>query len=103
MRGAHFRLLEQRCNQAIGAVAMLDALADRVDARIERLQCVIDEYSAVTPQPGFASEIDVRPDAGGHDDQVSVELATILEQSAGGAGVAGDRYCLRRHPELEAA
>src|SRR5687768_18614975 len=29
MRGAHLRLLEQRCNEAIGAIAMLDALAYR--------------------------------------------------------------------------
>ena len=47
MRGAYPRLLEQRRDQTVRAVAMLDALADRVNAGIERLQRVVDQHSAV--------------------------------------------------------
>ena len=83
MRGADARLLEQWRDQAVGGVAVLHAFAHGVDARIEGLQRVVDQYAAVAAQAGVAGELDVRPDAGGHDDEVRFELAAVVELHAG--------------------
>ena len=104
MRGAHLRLLEQRRDQAIGAVAVLHAFAHGVDAGIERLQRVVDHYAAVATQAGLAGKIDVRPDAGGHDDEIRVEVAAILQTAR---RLRGQRSVIANRPgghaELDAA
>jgi hypothetical protein len=103
MCGADLRLLEQWCDQAIRAVAVLDAFAHGVDAGIERLQRVADHYATLATQAGLAGEVDARPDAGSHDDEVRFELAAVFELHAGCTEVAGDGNRLGRHAELHAA
>ena len=50
----------QRRDQPEGRVAMLDALAHRVDRRIVGLQRVVDEDAALAAQAGGARQRDVR-------------------------------------------
>src|SRR5690606_33786208 len=67
MRGAYVRLLEQRRDKAVGAIAVLHAFADRVDARIEGLHRVVHEHAPIAAQTRRFREIDVWANAGGHD------------------------------------
>src|SRR5687768_4169749 len=72
-------LLVKRGDQAIRVVSVLDALADGIHARIERLHRIVDQYTAVAPQAGRTSQFCVRPDAGGHDDQIRLDDGFIRE------------------------
>ena len=82
MRRAHARHLEQRRDEAVGAAAMVDALADRVDARVVGLHRVVDEDAARplrAAQAGGLCERGVGTDADGHHDQVRGHFAAVLE------------------------
>ena len=83
---------------------MRDALADRVDARIERLQRVVDDDAAVAVQAGGLGERDVGPDADRHHDEVGGQrLAGGEPHARDAARLAGDeRFGLRFEAEREA-
>ncbi len=96
-------LLEQRRDEPVAFATMLDALAHGIDARIERLHRVVDEHAAPRREPGGFRELDVRPDADGHDDEIGFEHGAVVEPDPAHAALAEDRLGLRRHRELEAA
>ena len=86
MAGTHPRLFPQGSHQAIGAVAMLHALAHRVDARVVGEHGVIDQHAAFAAQARELRKGDVRPYPGRHDHELGRQLAAVGEAHAGDAG-----------------
>ena len=76
------RLLEARRDDAVDAVAMLRALADRVDQRIGSLHAVVHADAAPHVQPRGACELDVRLYAGRDDDRVAFQRSAAAQRDA---------------------
>ena len=98
---AHLRHLEQRRHEAVRRAAMRDALADRVDARIERLHRVVDDDAAVAVQAGGLRERDVGADADRHHDEIRRQLLAASELAPGDAAATrlDQRFRLRFEAE----
>jgi hypothetical protein len=79
---------------------MLDAFAHGEDVRIGSLHLIIDHDAAIDIEAGFVSEIDIRPDAGGNDDEVAIEDCPVLERDPFYAPIADN--CRRRPAKQDA-
>ena len=73
---------------------MLDALADREDVGARRLHVVVDDDAALDLEAGRAPELDVRPDAGGHDHEIGVDALAVRERDAFHLAVAEIAFVL---------
>ena len=58
---------------------MANAFADSIDARVEGLQRVVDQNSAIAGQSGSLCELDIGANARSHDHQISGNTAAITE------------------------
>ena len=72
-------LFEERRDQPVTDTAVLDALTDREDVGIRRLHVVVHDDAAFDGQAGLSPEIDIRPDPGGDDDEVRVDMLATRE------------------------
>ena len=82
-------VLPGRRDQAVDLAAVLGALADRVDVGVVGAQLVVDDDAALHLQPGPDGDVGARPDAGGDDQQVGLELPAVGQADAADA-VAAD-------------
>ena len=78
----HPRLLVGRLDQAVADAAMLGAFAQRKNIRRAGLQPVVDDNAAIDGNAGVSGERDVRPDAGGEDHRVGLELLSVRQFDA---------------------
>src|SRR5690606_20706745 len=91
--GADLGLLEQRRHQAIGDAAVRGAFADRVHARVEGLQRIVDHDAAVAVDARLLRQRGVGADAGRHHHQVGRDLAAVGEAHADDlAGVVAEQF-----------
>ena len=82
---------------------MLRAFADGADRRVVRSpQIVADDDASSHGEAGFPREGDVRPDAGGNDDNVAIERCAIAEGEAGDVTVPAEPCRLVLEPDAHA-
>ena len=76
---ADLRHFEQRRNETICSAAMVDALADCIDARVVGLHRVVDDDAAIAMQAGRFRQRGIRANADGHHDEFGRHLEAIGE------------------------
>ncbi len=111
VRRADPGLLEQRRDQAVGRAAVVDAFADRVDARVgDGLQRVGDDDAALAVQTGAFGERGVRADADRDDHQLGLDPGRLgvgvgrrlhpdRADAAAGVGDEFERLRLQQEPQ----
>ncbi|MNS65002.1 hypothetical protein D3C72_981510 [compost metagenome] len=106
MVGQHLALFKKRCHQPIGSPPVRSAFTHCVDARVGHgLQRVADHDAPIHMQMHGFSQPRVGAYADGHNDQISPNLAAILEahRAHAAAGVTQQFLRLCMHAELHAS
>jgi hypothetical protein len=88
--GEHLRVLPRRCHQAVHLAAVLGALADGVDVGVVGAQLVVDDDAALDLQARQDADVGVRPDAGGDDEEVGLDLPAVGQPHTADAVAADD-------------
>ena len=91
--GENHRLLPERCHQTVDLTAVLRTFAHRIDeCLILTTHLIVDDDPAFHHQPRTAGDLDVGPDAGGHDDHVGGQAPAVGESHSGDAAVVGAQH-----------